>query len=94
MSQWHHAVAARQVGEERGRNFDIDASRGRWQAVAQRALQRQERRVHTLQPIGGVRGKLCWNRINTQAQENTLADGARACRDTSKSSTPTTTSRA
>ena len=65
MSKWHHAVAARQVGEERGRNFDIDASRGRWQAVAERALQRQERCVHTLQPVGGVRGKLCWNRINT-----------------------------
>lgn len=51
MSQWHHAVATRQVGEERGRNFELDASCGRWQAIAERALQRQDRRVHTLQPI-------------------------------------------
>lgn len=44
-------MAARQVGEERGRNFELDASRGRWQTVAERALQRQERRVHSLQPV-------------------------------------------
>ena len=59
MSQWNHAVAAREVGEERGRNFEVDTSRGRWQTIAERALQRQDRRVHTLQPVRGVRGKLC-----------------------------------
>jgi len=38
MSKRHHAVAAREMGEERGRNFEVDASRGRWQTIAERAL--------------------------------------------------------